>query len=269
VRAISECVAKVSADAPGTRPFLVGHSLGGTLATIFGAAAPEDIQGLVLLSVPLCFQPGGDQFRDALVSLVPSPLPEADPFPGSLLSHMSALASPDTFIWSRLKDAMLSATDSHAMELHARVERWALDEVALPGKLVHQIIEWLYRENRLCRGVLRIGETAVGPSRLSAPTLAIVNTNDAVALLASLKPFIDAMPTDDVRIIEYPGEVGVSLQHLGILIGREAQEQVWPEIASWINSHLRRESPVARRARPADAAPTVGRPGKREYRSFA
>jgi polyhydroxyalkanoate synthase len=73
--------------------------------------------------------------------------------------------------------------------------------------------------------------------------------------LASLKPFIGAMPTDDVRIIEYPGEVGVSLQHLGILIGREAQEQVWPEIASWVNSHVRRDSipPVARRARPADA----------------
>jgi len=28
------------------------------------------------------------------------------------------------------------------------VERWALDEVPLPGKLVHQIVEWLYRENR-------------------------------------------------------------------------------------------------------------------------
>ena len=57
---------------------------------------------------------------------------------------MSELASPATFIWSRLIDAVLSATDQRALDIHARVERWALDEVPLPGKLVHQI-EWLYR----------------------------------------------------------------------------------------------------------------------------
>ena len=61
---------------------------------------------------------------------------------------MSALASPGTFIWSRLMDAAFSIADYHALDIHGRVERWALDEVPLPGKLVHQIVEWLYRENR-------------------------------------------------------------------------------------------------------------------------
>ena len=238
VRAISECVSMVSAKNRGAKPFLIGHSLGGTLATIFGTSEPENIQGLVLLSAPLCFQPEEYQFRDALVSLIPPNMSDAEPCPGSLLSYMSALASPDTFVWSRLKDAVLSATDGRAMEIHALVERWALDEVPLPGRLVHQIIEWLYRENRLCRELLRIGERLVGPSRLSAPTLAIVNAEDAVAPLASVKPFTEVMPTSDVRIIEYPGEVGVSLQHLAVLIGRDARARVWPKIALWINSHF-------------------------------
>src|SRR5208337_3020945 len=146
--AIRECVAKISGEAPGTKPFLIGHSLGGTLAAIFAASAPRALCGLVLLGAPLCFQPATSQFRDTLVSLVPSTLSETDPFPGSLLSHMSALASPGTFIWSRFMDAALSIADHHALDIHARVERWALDEVPLPGKLVHQIVEWLYRENR-------------------------------------------------------------------------------------------------------------------------
>ena len=64
-----------------------------------------------------------------------------------------------------------------------------------------------------------------------------MNTTDEMAPLAAIKPFLDAMPTKDVRIIEYPGETGVCLQHLGILIGREAHAQVWPEIISWLNSH--------------------------------
>jgi len=242
--AISDCVAKVSVEDRGSKPFLIGHSLGGTLAAIYGALAPATIRGLVLLGAPLCFQPDQSQFRDALVSLVPSTLSDVDPFPGSLLSHASALASPDTFIWSRLLDAALSLTDHHALELHARIERWALDEVALAGKLVHQIVEWLYRENRLCRGALQIGDRLVGPSSLTAPTLAIVNMADEVAPLASLKPFTDAMPAKNARIIEYPGETGACLQHLGILVGREARAKVWPEIISWLSRSRSREITV-------------------------
>jgi polyhydroxyalkanoate synthase len=235
-RAIAECVARVSTEKAAGKPFLIGHSLGGTLAAIYAALAPESIRALVLLGAPLCFQPETSRFRDTLVSLVPPTLSESEPFPGSLLSQMSALASPETFIWSRLSDAISSASDPHAMEIHARVERWALDEVPLPGKLVHEIIEWLYRENRLCRGDLTIDGTRIGAGRLSAPTLAVVNTADEVAPLASVKPFIDAMPTTDVRIIEFPGEVGVALQHLGILVGRQALARVWPQIVAWLNA---------------------------------
>jgi poly[(R)-3-hydroxyalkanoate] polymerase subunit PhaC len=235
VLAISEAVATITTAAQGARPSLIGHSLGGTLAAIYGAFLPESIRGLVLLGAPLCFEPSENQFRDALVSLVPSEISDANPFPGSLLSHASALASPGTFVWSRLIDAAMSIADPHAMEIHARVERWALDGVPLPGKLVHEIIDWLYRENRFCRGSLKIGEKVIGPSNLSVPTLAVINTADEIAPLNSIKPFVDAIATN-VRVIEYPGELGVCLQHLGILVGRHAQAHVWPEIVSWLKS---------------------------------
>ena len=233
--AISECVAKVTNEGAGSRPFLMGHSLGGTLAAIYSAISPATINGLVLLAAPLCFQPGQSQFRDALVSLVPPTL-SADTFPGSLLSEMSALASPGTFVWSRLVDAAFSLATRQTLEMHARIERWTLDEISLPGLLLQQIINWLYRENRLCSGVLRVGGMRVDPTNLSAPTLAIVNTDDEIAPAASLKPFIAALPSQTVRTIEYRGEVGVCLQHLGILVGSEARAQVWPDIIFWLNS---------------------------------
>jgi poly[(R)-3-hydroxyalkanoate] polymerase subunit PhaC len=235
VLAISEAVATIATSPRGAKPFLVGHSLGGTLAAIYGAFLPESIRGLVLLGAPLCFEPSANQFRDTLVTLVPREISDADPFPGSLLSHASALASPRTFIWSRLLDAVLSIPDPLAMQIHARVERWALDEVPLPGKLVHQTIDWLYRENRFCRGILNIGGKVIGPASLSVPTLAVVNTADEIAPLSSIKPFAETMTTS-VRIIEYRGELGVCLQHLGILVGRHAQAHVWPGIVSWLRS---------------------------------
>jgi polyhydroxyalkanoate synthase len=234
--AISECLAKVIDDAGGEEPFLMGHSLGGTLAGIHAALNPQGARGLVLLGAPLCFQPGVSRFRDALVSLVPPGLWDIDIVPGSLLSQVSALASPSTFIWSRLMDAALSLTDPAATAVHARIERWALDEAPLPGRLVHEIVEWLYREDRFCRGTLAVCGKAAGPQALRLPTLMVVNTTDEIAPPASVAPFARAMADGAARVIEYAGESGVGLQHLAILVGRQAYAHVWPEIMAWIKA---------------------------------
>jgi polyhydroxyalkanoate synthase len=232
--AISDCIAKI-ARRKTPKPALIGHSLGGTLAAIYSAVEPESVRRLVLLSAPLCFRPGSCEFRDALVSLTPTPISHAEPFPGSLLSQMSAMASPGTFVWSRLIDAVVSVADVQAMEIHRHVERWALDESPLPGKLVQQMIEWLYHEDRFCRGTLEVTEKSCGPSGITIPTFAMVNTADAVAPLASVKPFVDALP-GPARILAYSGETGVCLQHLAILVGRKARAHVWPEIVGWLKS---------------------------------
>jgi polyhydroxyalkanoate synthase subunit PhaC len=63
-----------------------------------------------------------------------------------------------------------------------------------------------------------------------------VNAADEVTPLMSVKPFIDALPGKCGRVIECPREVGVGLQHLGILIGRESHARVWPEILAWIKT---------------------------------
>ena len=157
--------------------------------------------------------------------------------PGSLLSHASALASPNTFVWSRLFDAAMSISDLRALDVHARIERWALDEAPLPGKLVQQIVEGLYRENCFCREKLTVLNRTLGPSCLDLPTLAVINTSDEVATLASIEPLLEAMPTRDVAIIKYAGETGVALQHLGILVGRQAYARVWPGILTWLAAH--------------------------------
>jgi polyhydroxyalkanoate synthase len=236
-QAIARCVAEIVEKRRGARPFLMGHSLGGTLAAIFCALAPTAAGGLVLLEAPLCFEPASSRFRDALVSLVPASLVESDVVAGSLLSQVSAAASPDTFVWSRWIDGALSLSDPAAAEIHARIERWALDEVALPGKLVNEIFGLLYRENRFCRGTLSVGGKLVGPSSLQTPLLAVVNPRDEIGSKASVATFIGQMAIEDTRIIECPSEIGVGLQHLAMLAGRQAFARVWPDVISWLVAH--------------------------------
>jgi polyhydroxyalkanoate synthase len=44
------------------------------------------------------------------------------------------------------------------------------------------------------------------------------------------------MPFGGGRIISYPGEAGVGLQHLGILVGRKAQAEIWPQVVAWMRA---------------------------------
>lgn len=237
--AVGACVAAASKDANGAVPFLMGHSLGGTLAAIYCALEPQSVKGLVLLGAPLCFEEASSGFRDAVVCMVPTDLSEKDVVAGSLLSQISAAASPHAFLWSRWMDAALSLSDLGTMEMHARVERWTLDEVALSGKLVSEVVQWLYHENRFYHGTLSVLARTVGPASMRVPTLAIVNAADEMAPSASVVPFINKMSIKDTRIIEYPGEVGVGLQHLGILAGRQAYARIWPEIIAWLKGPQR------------------------------
>ena len=117
------------------------------------------------------------------------------------------------------------------------MEHWALDEVALPGRLVREMVHSLYQENQLCQGTLRLRDRKFGPALAQVPTLAVVNTADEIAPLASVQPFLDQMPGRDVRLIQFEGEPGVGLQHLALLAGRHARAKIWPAIDAWIAAH--------------------------------
>lgn len=236
-RAIAEAVDAMPRQLGASKPFLLGHSLGGTLAAIFAILHPDRLAGLVTLSTPLCLHAGASVFRDALAALAPAWLEETDIVPGSFLTQLSTMAAPMTFVWSRLLDAAATTADRRASDLRRHIERWALDEVPLSGKLVQDIFVMLYLENRLCEETLEFGGRTVGPSSLRVQTLAIANANDDVAPPATVRPFAEAAKNADVRLIDYPGESGVVLQHLGVLVGRDAHARIWPEIVSWMKTH--------------------------------
>jgi polyhydroxyalkanoate synthase len=232
VEGIATCAERIGA---GAAPILFGHSLGGTLAAISAAFAPQNVAGLVLLGAPLCFAEGVGSFRDRLVMLLGRGSFDAEAAPGSLMSATSALAAPSAFVWSRLMTAATHLADPAALLLHARIERWALDEVALPGKLTGEILDWLYREDRFCRGALCVKDRPVGPGDLAAPVLAIVDSGDVVTPRAAIEPFLEASPAAS-RLVEYAGDAATPLQHLAVLVGREAHARLWPQILAWADA---------------------------------
>lgn len=232
-RTVSVAAERVGQAHAGRAPFILGHSLGGTLAAIASAMAPDRVRGLVLLGAPLSFEPGSSAFRDTVVANGHGAFGNGT-VAGSQLSQFCALVAPGSFVWERSLDAFLSVTDPVAFDIHVRIERWALDEVPLSSLLVREIVEWLYRENRFQHRELAVAGRKLGPQDLICNTLAVVNEVDEVGPRASVEPFFALMDGVDREIFTFPPEIGVGLQHLAVLAGRRARAETWPRIAEWI-----------------------------------
>jgi polyhydroxyalkanoate synthase len=230
-RLILECV-----DAIGEPVTLTGHSLGGTFAAIFASLHPERVRGLVLLEAPLSFR----QDRGAIASLIrkiprTNALRAAGSYPGTFLNALGITASPESFVWWRWRDWIASTANPDALRTHLLVERWTLDESAMPAGLFTDVVN-LYQKDAFMRGTLAIGRRPAAASNVTAPVLAVVDPESDVVPPGAVLPFLDAIPSRDKKLLHYEGDTGVCLRHVGVLVGQSAHRILWPEILDWVSS---------------------------------
>jgi polyhydroxyalkanoate synthase subunit PhaC len=238
-RLIADCIDSIEAETGRQRVFLAGHSLGGTLAAIFSALHPQRIQGLVLIAAPLHFGPDAGAIDRLLASAPWAHLPEAvsGNIPGSFLNLIAVTACPEAFEWARWTDWLVSLADPEALLTHMRVARWALDEVPLARQLFEEVADWLYRDDRFVRGDLRVGGRRASPKAVKAPVLSVADQRCSIVPPESVVPFHQAVRSADTRLLWYDGDTGVAVQHVGMLVGRTAHRNLWPQIIDWIYAH--------------------------------
>jgi polyhydroxyalkanoate synthase len=223
----------------GQLPVLIGHSLGGTLAALFSALHPDRLRGLALLEAPLHFADDAGAFASTLAAAPHARAVRAEfgNIPGSFLSAVSSIADPVTFQLDRTVDLCTSlwqrSSQTHSFQTHMRVERWALDELAMPGQLFEDLIEKLYREDSFMRGDLALDGHRVGPHDVTSPLLTVFSPASRVVPAPSALRFHDAAASTEKTLVEYRGDDGVALQHVGVLVGDNAHAQVWPEVVRW------------------------------------
>ncbi len=214
------------------RAVLLAHSLGGLFAAVFAALHPDRVRGLGLLATPLHFAPGVGIFSEMASALPPEALPSS--VPGSFLGAASFRAAPLTFGWDRFLDLAASLAAPEALKTHLRVERWTLDEFPLPGRLLADLAGQLVHDDAFVRGTLTVGGRLAAPSQVTAPLLCVVDPRCRVVPPEAVLPFFEAAGSTDKTLLHYDGDIGVSLQHVGLLVGPQAHARLWPEIARWV-----------------------------------
>ena len=235
-RMILACLDAVSAETMQSKVFVAGHSLGGTLAAIFASLHPERVQGLVELEGPMEFQAGVGRL-EAAVAIAPGAGTITETLgnvPGSFMSAASNWADPITFSNEPLLDWLASCRSPTAMATHLRVRRWTLDETPLPRRLFEEVVEPLYRENLFAEGKLVVGRRTAEPRGITAPILAVSDPRSRIIPSCSIEAYRLRTGSRDVQTLEYEGDVGVMLQHVGVLVGDDAHRSLWPRILAWM-----------------------------------
>ncbi len=236
-RMLHACIDTACRDTGDERVFLGAHSIGGTLAALFAARYPERVRGVVALGAPLHFGPDVGalgrfvtRFPDT-ESLVSGRI-----VPGALLGLLSAAASPRAFVVERVNDWLASLADAGRLRRHLLVERWALDETPMPRQLFRDLVERLYRRNGFARGELRIDGRCVTPADIRCPVVCVVGRHCDVTPPEAVLPVLEAFGTADREVLWYTDEPGVSIQHVGMLVGVNAHRDLWPRLLTWMRN---------------------------------
>jgi polyhydroxyalkanoate synthase len=226
----------IAAETGRSSLVLVGHSLGGTLAAMHAVLHPERVRALALIGSPLRF---GDGALEKLVRRSPPAgrlTRGTATVPGSWLSETTVLAAPRSFQEQRLLDAMLSLASPALARLHMQVQRWMLDELPMPRQLYEDVVDGLYRENRFAAGTLRIHDRPVRLDDLRCPCLTAAEHRSDVVPPTAVAPRLSPHPDD--QALWYRGEVGVAVNHLGLLVGPLAHRRLWPRVLDWSRGRL-------------------------------
>jgi polyhydroxyalkanoate synthase subunit PhaC len=211
---------------------LLGWCIGGTLCVMHAALEPTGpARNLVLLTTPIDTR--GSLYSNwvARESFDPELVAETYPaVPGRAIDWANKLLKPVTNYWTtyrKLWDDVLDGKDRR--EAYQSMARWVADNPPFPGRAYSEWITWMYKENRLVRGRMRLRGERVDLARVKQPLLVVTAGADHIAPRPGTVPIFELVASEDVTHLDRPGG------HIGLMAGSQAREQIWPDIADWLS----------------------------------
>ena len=102
------------------------------------------------------------------------------------------------------------------------------DNPPFPGRAYREWITWMYKENRLVRGRMRLDGRRVDLHNVDQNVLVVTAGADHIAPRQGTLPLLDMLGSEDVTHFDRPGG------HIGLMAGSRARKEIWPDLAEWL-----------------------------------
>jgi len=221
----------VAIDEIGPPVDLAGLCQGGWLALLLAARFPNKVRRLVLAGAPVDVS-----VPSALSQAVATLAPELF---DSMLETGTGLVSGQYMLnaWRQANvqahDALqLGATDQSdaARDLLRRYQAWDAAAIDLPGTYYLEVVNAIFRENRIAAGDFVALGHRIDPGDVTAPVFLLAGANDEIVPAAQALATASLVGTP-AALIERSCE---PCDHLGLFMGRDTVAHSWRRIGQWL-----------------------------------
>jgi len=211
---------------------LLGICQGGTMSTIYAALYPDKVKNLVTLVMPFDFATkDGLLFRWSLNMDIESMVASANGLlAGNSMNYGFNMLKPFELSFDKYLNFVDQLDNKEALMDFLRMETWIYDSPDQAGPMLIKFVKDLYQGNKLSQNKLEVGGRRVNLKNIKMPVLCLLAQKDHLVPPASTRPFIDAVPSKDKELVEFP--VG----HIGMFVSSRAQKEIGPKIADWIKA---------------------------------
>jgi polyhydroxyalkanoate synthase len=213
---------------------LMGWCIGATLCAMYCGLdrgfEQTPVRNLVLLTMPV------DGRGSTYARWVGDPEFDVDMvaeqwrvLPGQAVDFANKMLKPVTNFFTTYRRLAQGVFDGTARkEAYQPMAKWVGDNPPFPGRAWSQWIRWMYQDEALVAGRMRLRGRRVDLRRVEQNLLVITAGADHIAPRAGTMPIFDLVASDDITHIDRPGG------HIGLIAGSAARNQIWPEMAAWL-----------------------------------
>lgn len=231
---IPRAVRKLKRFAGTDRFSILGWCLGALISTMYASLRPNDgLENLILLTAPLDFE---DKSCGGLIRSIMQERFDVDRLleangglmPGELIDYgAKALKPVENYIsqYLRLWD---NIDQPRVVESWHAMNTWVTDLIPLAGGFYRQLINDLYRDNKLMKGTMTLRGERVNLENLEANVLTVVATEDHIVPPGETVGIMSKLGSKDKQLLEIPGG------HIGMMAGSAARKRTWPQIEGWL-----------------------------------
>lgn len=229
---MKEALERVREDCGESEVTLVGYCMGGLFALVYTALhTPGPVRNLVCFTTP----------ANALGMTLHRRWVEAEAFdidrivdelgvlPGELINSALQALRPLQRRANQLQ--LLNNVENDAfVKASLRFDRWAVDQLPLPGRLATELVKDFLRGNKLVQGELRVGDKRVDPGKIRVPFLHVAAEYDHIVPTAASRDLIGMITSDDKQ------EIVIKGGHVSLVAGGNAVYRLWPQLDRWLRA---------------------------------
>ncbi len=228
---VADCVDQVVADSGEPDITLVGYCFGGLLSVCYTALNPDGpVKNLACFTTPV--NSDGMTLHQRWVRSesfdIDKLIDELGNIPTELINASMQALRPLQRNAGQLS-LLNNVQNDEFVKAHMRFERWAADQIPLPGALAKDWTNDFLKDNLLVKNEMKMAGETVDLSNISVPFLHVAASFDHIIPEGASKDLIDLVNSEDKE------EIVVRGGHVSLVAGGNAMFRLWPKLDEWVS----------------------------------